>query len=170
MDPSKKYPVIEVNYSGPQTIRTPKAFASSEGSRQFWHDQAIAEQGFIVVTVDGLGMAFRSKAFQDFSYKNLGDGGFEDHIYAFRQLADRYPYMDLSRVGIYGGSAGGYAAAHAILAHPEFYKVAVAWAETTTTGRIKPAWIERYMGLPVGPHYEEQANPTLARNLRGKLL
>ena len=169
-DPSKKYPVIEANYSGPQTIRTPKAFASSEGSRQFWHDQAIAELGFIVVTVDGLGMAFRSKAFQDFSYKNLGDGGFEDHIYAFRQLADRYPYMDLSRVGIYGGSAGGYAAAHAILAHPEFYKVAVAWAGNHDHRTDKASWIERYMGLPVGPHYEEQANPTLARNLRGKLL
>lgn len=168
-DPNKKYPVIEANYSGPQTVRTPKAFAASEGSRQFWQDQAIAELGFIVVTVDGLGMAFRSKAFQDYSYKNLGDAGMPDHIAAFRQLADRYQYMDLSRVGIYGGSAGGYAACRAILEHPDFFKVAVVWAGNHDHRTDKASWIERYMGLPVGPHYEEQANPTLAANLKGNL-
>lgn len=169
-DPSRKYPVIEANYSGPHTIRTPKAFAGSEASRQFWHDQAIAELGFIVVTVDGLGMAHRSKAFQDFSYRNLADGGFKDHICAFRQLADRYPEMDLSRVGIYGGSAGGYAACQAILAFPDFFKVAVAWAGNHDHRTDKATWVERYMGLPVGPHYEEQANPMLAANLKGHLL
>ena len=169
-DPRKTYPVIEANYSGPQTVRTPKAFGESEGSRQFWQDQAIAELGFIVVTVDGLGMAFRSKNFQDYSYKNLGDAGMPDHIGAFRQLADRYPYMDLSRVGIYGGSAGGYAAARAILAYPDFFKVAVVWAGNHDHRTDKASWIERYMGLPVGPHYEEQANPTLADNLKGKIL
>ncbi|MGI6644087.1 MAG: DPP IV N-terminal domain-containing protein [Bacillota bacterium] len=168
-DPSKTYPVIEANYSGPQTARTPRSFGDSEGSRQFWQDQAIAELGFIVVTVDGLGMAFRSKAFQDYSYRNLGDAGMPDHIAAFRQLATRYPYMDLSRVGIYGGSAGGYGAARAILAHPDFYKVAVVWAGNHDHRTDKASWIERYMGLTVGPHYEEQANPTLASNLKGKM-
>lgn len=168
-DPNKTYPLIEANYSGPQTIRTPKAFAESDGSRQFWQDVAIAELGFIVVTVDGLGMAFRSKAFQDYSYRNLGDAGMPDHIAAFRQLADRYPYIDLSRVGIYGGSAGGYAAGRAILEHPDFFKVAVVWAGNHDHRTDKASWIERYMGLPVGPHYEEQANPTLAANLKGKL-
>lgn len=79
-DSSRIYPVIEANYSGPQTIRTPKAFGESEGSRQFWQDQAISELGFIAVTVDGLGMAFRSKWFQDHSYRNLGDAGMPDHI------------------------------------------------------------------------------------------
>jgi dienelactone hydrolase len=169
-DPEKKYPVIEANYSGPQTIRTPKSFGASDGSRQFWHDQAIAELGFIVVTVDGLGMAFRSKAFQDYSYKNLGDAGMPDHIAAFRQLADKNKYMDLSKVGIYGGSAGGYASCRAILEHPDFFKVAVVWAGNHDHRTDKASWIERYMGLPVGPHYEEQANPTLAGNLKGKLL
>ncbi len=168
-DPNKNYPVIEANYSGPQTIRTPSAFADSEGSRQFWQDQAIAELGFIVITVDGLGMAFRSKAFQDYSYKNLGDAGMPDHVAAFRQLAVRYPYMDLSRVGIYGGSAGGYGAARAILEHPDFFKVAVVWAGNHDHRTDKASWIERYMGLPVGPHYEEQANPHLASNLKGKM-
>ena len=169
-DPSKTYPVIEANYSGPQTIRTPKAFGESEGSRQFWQDQAISELGFIVVTVDGLGMAFRSKWFQDHSYRNLGDAGMPDHIGAFRQLADKYPYMDLSRVGIYGGSAGGYAAGRAILEHPDFFKVAVVWAGNHDHRTDKASWIERYMGLPVGPHYEEQANPAIAENLQGHLL
>ena len=169
-DPSKTYPVIEANYSGPHTIRTPKAFAASEASRQFWQDQAIAELGFIVVTVDGLGMAHRSKAWQDVSYRNLADGGFPDHIAALRQLAQRYPYLDLDRVGIYGGSAGGYAAAQAILAYPDFYKVAVVWAGNHDHRIDKASWVERYMGLPVGAHYEEQANPTLAANLQGKLL
>jgi len=169
-DPCRTYPVIEANYSGPQTIRTPKAFGESEGSRQFWQDQAVAELGFIVITVDGLGMAFRSKHFQDYSYRNLGDAGMPDHIAAFRQLADRYPHMDLSRVGIYGGSAGGYAAGRAILEHPDFFKVAVVWAGNHDHRTDKASWIERYMGLPVGPHYEEQANPTLAANLKGHLL
>lgn len=169
-DPSKRYPLIEANYSGPQTIRTPKAFAEGGGSRQFWQDQAIAELGFIVVSVDGLGMAFRSKAFQDYSYKNLADAGLPDHIAAFRQLADRYPYLDLSRAGIFGGSAGGYAAAQAILAHPEFYKVAVVWAGNHDHRTDKATWIERYMGLPVSDHYERQSNCYLAANLQGKLL
>ncbi len=168
-DPNRSYPIIEANYSGPQTVRTPLSFADGSGSRQFWQDQAIAELGFIVVTVDGLGMAFRSKAFQDYSYRDLGDAGMPDHIVAFRQLANRYPYMDISRVGIYGGSAGGYGAARAILAHPDFFKVAVVWAGNHDHRTDKASWIERYMGLPVGPHYEEQANPTLARNLKGKM-
>jgi len=169
-DPNKKYPVIEGNYSGPHTIRVPKAFAGGHAKTQFWHDQALAELGFIVVSVDGLGMAFRSKAFQDFSYKNLGDAGLEDHIAAYHQLAIRYPYMDLNRVGIYGYSAGGYAAAHAILAHPDFYKVAVAWAGNHDHRTDKASWVERYMGFPVGDHYEQQSNPSLAGNLKGKLL
>lgn len=169
-DPNRRYPVIEANYSGPQTIRTPKAFAEGGGSRQFWQDQAIAELGFIVISVDGLGMAFRSKSFQDFSYRNLADAGLPDHIAAFQQLADRYPYLDLSRVGIFGGSAGGYAAAQAILAQPDFYKVAVVWAGNHDHRTDKATWIERYMGLPVGDHYEQQSNSHLAANLKGKLL
>ncbi len=168
-DPNKSYPVIEANYSGPQTIRTPKAFGHGAGSSRFWYDQSLAELGFIVVTVDGLGMAYRSKAFQDFAYRNLGDAGLDDHIAAFRKLSRKYPYMDLTRVGIYGGSAGGYASTRAILAKPDFYKVAVSWAGNHDHRTDKAAWNERYMG-EIGPHYEEQSNPHLAKNLKGKLL
>ncbi len=170
-DPDKKYPVIEGNYSGPHTIRTPKGFAGGrDSSTQFWQDQALAELGFIVVTADGLGVNFRSKAIQDFSYRNLGDEGFPDHIAAYRQLAASRPYMDLSRVGVYGYSAGGYGTARAVLAHPDFYKVGVAWAGNHDPRTDKATWIERYMGPEIGPHYEEQSNCYLAANLKGKLL
>ncbi|NLY10898.1 MAG: prolyl oligopeptidase family serine peptidase [Firmicutes bacterium] len=163
-DPNKKYPLIEYNYSGPHTAITPKSFYGV-----FSQDQALAELGFVVAIVDGLGMNFRSKAFQDFSYKNLGDGGFPDHIVAFRQLADRYPYIDLSRVGIYGYSAGGYAAAKAILSHPDFYKVAISWAGNVDHRTDKASWCERYMGSVVEEHYEQQSCCALAKNLKGKL-
>ncbi len=169
-DPAKKYPLIEGNYSGPHTIRTPKTFAGGGQARwNYWQDTALAELGFIVVNADGLGMSFRSRAFLDYSFGNLGDGGFPDHIAAYRHLADKYPEMDLGKAGIYGASAGGYAACQAILAHPDFFKVAVVWAGNHDHRIDKASWVERYMGL-YGPHYIDQANPTLAKNLRGKLL
>jgi len=125
-----------------------------------------------VVTIDGMGgTPYRSKAFHDVSYKNLGDGGgIEDHIAAIRQLAERYPYMALSRVGIFGHSAGGYSSTHAILAYPEFYKVAVSSAGNHDHRIDKAVWIEHYMGFEVGDHYREQANSTIADKLEGKLL
>ena len=165
-DPEKKYPVIDGTYSGPQAMRTPKSFRS--GCRN--SDVELAELGFVVITVDGLGTANRSKAFHDFSYRNLGDIGAPDHITAMRQLAEKYPYLDLDRVGIYGHSAGGYDAAHALLTHPEFYKVAVASAGNHDHQMAKAWWPEHWMGLPVGKHYVEQSNLTLAKNLQGKLL
>jgi len=165
-DANKKYPIIDSIYSGPHTIRTPKSFR--RGCLNM--DQAIAELGFIVVTIDGLGTAHRSKAFHDFSYKNLGDIGALDHIDAFKQLAQRYSYMDLSRVGIFGYSAGGYDAAHALLTHPEFYKVGVASAGNHDHQMAKAWWPENYQGYPVGKQYVEQSNLTLAKNLQGKLL
>ena len=164
-DPSRKYPVIDATYTGPHTFRTPKSFYRAFRNQ----DQPIAELGFIVVTVDGFGSAKRSRSFHDFSYKNLGDIGAEDHITAIRQLAGKYPWMDISRVGIYGHSAGGYDAAHALLTHPEFYKVAVASAGNHDHRMAKVWWPELYMG-PLGAHYEEQSNLTLAGNLEGKLL
>jgi dipeptidyl aminopeptidase/acylaminoacyl peptidase len=165
-DPNKKYPVIDSIYSGPHTIRTPKSFR--RGCLNM--DQAIAELGFIVVNIDGLGTAHRSKAFHDFSYKNLGDIGALDHIIAFKQLAQKYPYMDLSRVGIFGYSAGGYDAAHALLTHPEFYKVGVASAGNHDHQMAKAWWPENFQGYPVEKQYVEQSNLTLAKNLQGKLL
>lgn len=165
-DPSKKYPVIDGTYSGPQAVRTPKSFEG--GYRN--SDQPLAELGFIVITVDGLGTTGRSKAFQDYSWKNLGDIGSADHIKAIRELAQKYPYMDTSRVGIYGHSAGGYDAARAILKHPDFYKVAVSSAGNHDHRVAKAWWPELYMGYPDGPQYEEQSNTSLAGNLKGKLL
>lgn len=178
-DPNQIYPVIDYIYAGPQVNVVPTTFAQSvsfgDGDRPnrgyaFWQAQALAELGFIVVMIDGLGMPGRGKAFHDVTYRNLGDGGIADHIAALRQLADRYPYLDLDRVGIYGHSAGGYASAHAILAFPDFYKVAVSSAGNHDHRLDKAGWVERYMGLPVGDHYGEQANQTLAGQLQGRLL
>ncbi|MDP9354120.1 MAG: S9 family peptidase [Chloroflexota bacterium] len=115
-------------------------------------------------------MPGRSKAYHDVTYRNLGDGGIEDHVLALQQLADRYPYLDLSRVGIFGHSAGGYASAHAILAFPDFYKVCVSSAGNHDHRLDKAGWVERYMGLPVEDHYREQANQSVAARLKGKLL
>ena len=164
-DSTKKYPVIDGTYSGPQAVRTPKSFTRAYRAS----DVSIAELGFIVVTIDGLGTAWRSKEFHDFSYENLGDIGAEDHIAAIKQLADRYAYIDDTRVGIYGHSAGGYDAAHAILTHPEFYSVAVSSAGNHDHGMAKAWWPEQYMGMP-GEHYKKQSNLSLAKNLKGHLL
>jgi dipeptidyl aminopeptidase/acylaminoacyl peptidase len=130
----------------------------------------LAELGFIVVQVDGLGTARRSRAFHLHSYRNLGDGGIDDHIAALRELAERHPAMDLTRVGIYGHSAGGYDAAHAMLTHAEFYKVGVSSAGNHDHRMDKAVWNTQWMGWPVGDHYREQSNVTLAHQLEGKLL
>ncbi|MDR8392959.1 prolyl oligopeptidase family serine peptidase [Aliifodinibius sp. S!AR15-10] len=165
-DPDKKYPVIDGTYSGPQAVRTPKSFGG--GYRN--SDQPLAELGFIVITVDGLGTAGRSKAFQDYSWKNLGDIGGPDHIKAIRELAERYPYLDTTRVGIYGHSAGGYDAARAVMKYPDFYKVAVSSSGNHDHRVAKAWWPELYMDYPDGQQYEEQSNINLAENLEGKLL
>jgi dipeptidyl aminopeptidase/acylaminoacyl peptidase len=166
-DSDKKYPVIDAIYPGPQTTRTPKSFTSMFR----YQDAALAELGFIVITVDGLGTPFRSKAFHDFSYGNLGDtGGLADHIAALRQLSRKYSYLDLSRVGIYGHSGGGYAAARAILTYPDFYKVAVSSAGNHDSRGYVSDWLEKYQGLPEDENYANQSNVRLAKNLKGKLL
>ncbi len=165
-DPTKKYPIVEGTYSGPQTIRTPKTFGRSIQNE----DLSIAQLGFIVVTIDGLGSAYRSKKFHDYSYKNLGDIGGPDHILAIKTLAEKYAYMDTTRVGIYGHSAGGYDAARALLAYPEFYKVGVSSAGNHDHRIAKAWWPELYMGYPAGKNYDEQSNITHASNLQGKLL
>ncbi|GAA5520397.1 prolyl oligopeptidase family serine peptidase [Aliifodinibius salicampi] len=165
-DPNKEYPVIDGTYSGPQAVRTPKSFAGGYQNS----DQPLAELGFIVITVDGLGTAGRSKEFQDYSWKNLGDIGSSDHIKAIKELAEKYTYMDTSRVGIYGHSAGGYDAARAVMKHPDFYKVAVSSAGNHDHRIAKAFWPEIYMDYPEGPHYEEQSNVNLAENLEGHLL
>lgn len=172
MDPNARYPVIDYIYGGPQAIQAPAAFADAarEREKNFWEAQSLSELGFVVVMIDGLGMPGRSKAHHDLSYRNLPDNGLPDHICALRQLADRYPYLDISRVGIFGHSAGGYASCRAMFTYPDFYKVAVSSAGNHDHRLDKATWVERYMGLPVGDHYVYSANQNHARNLQGKLL
>jgi len=164
-DAKKKYAVIEQIYTGPQGFFVPKTFAAYRNNAQ-----ATAELGFIVVMIDGLGTGGRSRQFHDYCYKDLGDAGLPDHIAMLKQMAAKYPYMDLDRVGVYGGSAGGYAAAHAILTHPEMYKVAVAISGNHDHRMDKAWWNELWMGYPVGKEYREQSNLTLADKLQGHLL
>ncbi len=163
-DPSLSYPVIDAIYPGPQHNRTPKTFEPDQA-------QCLAELGFIVVTIDGLGNMGRSKAIHDLSYGKFTEaGGLEDHIKGLRQLAERYPYMDLNRVGIYGHSGGGFASTKAILTYPDFYKVAVSSAGNHDQRGYLAGWGELYNGLLDGDNFVAQANPTLAGALKGKLL
>ncbi|RME96440.1 MAG: S9 family peptidase, partial [Verrucomicrobia bacterium] len=163
-DPNRRYPVIEEIYAGPQSAYVPKTF----GVRV--RQQALAELGFIVVQIDGMGTSHRSKPFHDVCWKNLGDAGFPDRITWLRSAAARHPEMDLSRVGIYGGSAGGQNALRGLLVHGDFYKVGVADCGCHDNRMDKVWWNELWMGWPVGPHYAEQSNVTQAHRLQGKLL
>lgn len=162
-DSNKKYPVIDATYTGPHTQVFPKSF-----DRAFSH-QALAELGFIVVAVDGLGTAGRSKAFREVSYKNMGDN-LRDHVIAIKHLGEQHSWVDTTRVGIYGHSAGGYDTGRALLAFPEFYKVGVASSGDHDFRMEKAWWPEMYMGWPVDESYEEVSNITNAANLEGKLL
>ncbi|MFO0957762.1 MAG: DPP IV N-terminal domain-containing protein [Isosphaeraceae bacterium] len=163
-DASKKYPVIEQIYAGPQGAFVPKTFAPFHGP------QALAELGFIVVQIDGMGTNWRSKAFHDVCWKNLADAGFPDRIAWMKAAADTYPQLDLSRVGIYGGSAGGQNALGGLLFHGDFYKVGAADCGCHDNRMDKIWWNEAWMGWPVGPHYAENSNVTHAGKLQGKLL
>ena len=162
-DETKKYPIVEFVYTGPQSFFVPKDFAGP------FRLQSMAELGFIVVMVDGRGTTGRSRAFHQFSYRNLG-GAFEDHVAMIKQMAARYPYMDITRVGIYGTSAGGYGAAHAMLAFPEFYKVGVSTSGDHDARLDKAWWNELYQGYPVQDDYIAQSNVTMADRLQGHLL
>src|SRR6185437_9740097 len=163
-DPSKKYPVIENIYAGPQDSFVPKSFSAYNPM------QSLAELGFIVVQIDGMGTSNRSKAFHDVCWKNLQDAGFPDRILWHKAVAARYPYYDISRVGIYGMSAGGQNALGALLFHPEFYKVAVAASGCHDNRMDKIWWNEQWMGWPLGPEYVAASNVENAARLKGKLL
>ncbi len=164
LDTTKTYPIVEYVYTGPHSFFVPKSFRAYRAG-----SQAIAELGFITVQVDGLGTNGRSREINTFSYKNLGDGGLPDRIGVIREMASRYPYMDIERVGIWGHSAGGYDATRAILTHPEFYDVAVSSAGNHDHRMDKAVWVEQWMGSEVGDHYVEQSNVTQAHKLEGKL-
>ena len=163
-DPTKKYPIIEDIYAGPHDSFVPKTFNSSD------RFESLTELGFIVVKIDGMGTANRSKAFHDVCWHNLKDAGLPDRIRWIRAAAKKYPYMDASRVGIYGTSAGGQSAAGAVLFHPEFYKAAYAACGCHDNRMDKASWNEQWMGYPVGPHYAECSNIDNAHRLQGHLM
>jgi dipeptidyl aminopeptidase/acylaminoacyl peptidase len=163
-DPSKRYPLIEQIYAGPQGSFVPKSFSA------YGEQQSLAELGFIVVQIDGMGTYNRSKAFHDVAWKNLADAGFPDRILWMKALAAKYPYVDTTRVGVYGTSAGGQNSAGALLFHPEFYSAAVSACGCHDNRVDKQWWNEQWMGYPVGKHYEEQSNITNAHKLQGDLL
>ncbi|HUW92340.1 MAG TPA: DPP IV N-terminal domain-containing protein [Bacteroidales bacterium] len=164
-DPSKKYPVIENIYAGPHGSFVPKSFRPS-----FSNMNSLAELGFIVVQIDGMGTSNRSIAFQNVAWKNIKDAGFPDRILWMQAAAAKYPYMDITRVGIYGTSAGGQNSAGAVLFHPEFYDVAVSACGCQDNRMDKIWWNEQWMGWPVDQSYIESSNVENAWRLKGKLL
>jgi dipeptidyl-peptidase-4 len=171
LDEKKKYPIINRIYPGPQ--------GGSVGSRSFAaarsDSQALAELGFIVVEIDGMGNPLRSKKFHDFYYANMGDNTLPDQITGMKQLAQRYPWIDIDRVGIWGHSGGGFATADAMFRYPDFFKVGIAESGNHDNRVYEDDWGERYQGLLTKDangktNYDDQANQSLAKNLKGHLL
>jgi dipeptidyl-peptidase-4 len=165
-DASGKYPIIDHIYPGP----TP----GSVGSRRFLaargDSQALAELGFIVIELDGMGTPMRSKKFHDAYYGNMGDNTLPDQVAGIQELAKRYPWIDIGRVGIWGHSGGGYAAADAMFRYPDFFKVGISEAGNHDNRDYEDDWAEKWQGLLKGDNYDNQANQLVAKNLKGKLL
>ncbi len=164
-DSTKQYPIIENIYAGPQDAFVPKSFMP-----YYSEMQSLADLGFMVVQVDGMGTANRSKAFHDVCWRNLADAGFADRILWMKALAAKYPYADTSRIGLYGTSAGGQNALGGLLFHPEWYKAGVASCGCHDNRIDKQWWNEQWMGYPAGTWYAEQSNVTNASKLCGNLL
>jgi dipeptidyl aminopeptidase/acylaminoacyl peptidase len=170
LDSTRAYPIVNYIYPGP--------WGNSVGSRNFsaarGDHQALAELGFVVVTIDGMGTELRSKAFGDFYFGDMGDNTLPDQIAGMRELARRYPWIDIERAGIWGHSGGGFAAASAMFRYPEFFKVGVSQAGNHDNRAYEDDWGERFQGLlrplGAGDNYDAQANQLVAANLRGKLL
>ena len=171
LDPKKKYPIVNHIYPGPQ--------AGSVGSRNFsaarGDTQALAELGFVVIEIDGTGNPTRSKKFHDAYYANMGDNTLPDQIAGMKQVAAKYPYIDIDRAGIYGHSGGGFATADAMFRYPDFFKVGISESGNHDNRDYEDDWGERYQGLlkknPDGTtNYDDQANQNLAKNLKGHLL
>ncbi|MGH8118633.1 MAG: DPP IV N-terminal domain-containing protein [Rhodanobacteraceae bacterium] len=170
-DPAKKYPIVDYIYPGPQTgsIFT-FSFAAARGD-----DQALAELGFIVVAIDGMGTPWRSASFHHYWYGDMGDNTLPDQVAGIKELAARYPWIDIDRVGIWGHSGGGNATADALFRYPDFFKVG--WAESGNhdNRNYENDWGEKYQGLLVKDkdgttNYDNQANELIAKNLKGHLM
>lgn len=164
-DPNKKYPVIEYIYQGPGDQYVPKTFRPYD-----WNMTSLAELGFIVVMVDGMGTSFRSRAFENVCYKNLKDAGLPDHIAWIKAAARKYPYMDVDRVGIYGCSAGGQESTNAVLLYPDFYKAAYSACGCHDNRMDKIWWNELWLGYPVEDQYKEGSNVENAHLLSRPLM
>ncbi|MEM1296674.1 MAG: S9 family peptidase, partial [Verrucomicrobiota bacterium] len=164
-DPKKKYPVVEAIYAGPHGSFTPKSWRLQYGAMS-----AMANAGFIVVKLDGLGTNHRGKKFHQVAYQNLIDSGFPDRVKWIREAAKKVPQMDLDRVGLYGGSAGGQSTLAGLLTHPDFYKAGAADCGCHDNRMDKIWWNEQWMDWPVGPEYEANANVTHIESLQGALL
>lgn len=164
-DSTKKYPVIEYIYAGPGDAYTPKSFIAYN-----WNTTALAELGFIVVQMDGMGTAWRGKKFEELCYKNLKDAGFPDRQLWIQAAAAKYPYMDASNVGIFGASAGGQESTTAVLLHGDFYKAAYSSCGCQDNRMDKIWWNELWMGYPVDKSYEECSNVVNAHKLQGALM
>jgi dipeptidyl aminopeptidase/acylaminoacyl peptidase len=171
LDSKKKYPVVNYIYPGPQ--------GGGVGSRAFnpsrVDHQALADLGFVVVVIDGTCNPGRSKSFHDVCYGNMADNTIPDQIAGIKQLAEKYSFIDLERIGIWGHSGGGFATAAAMFRYPEFYKVGVSQSGNHDNRNYEDDWGERYIGLLVKDesgksNYEDQANQNYAKNLKGKLL
>jgi dipeptidyl aminopeptidase/acylaminoacyl peptidase len=163
-DPAKRYAVVEEIYAGPHDAFVPKDYHTWCGAR------TTAELGFVVVRIDGMGTNWRGKAFHDVCWKNLSDGGLPDRIAWIKAAAATRPWMDIERVGIYGGSAGGQNALAALLRHGGFYKVGVADCGCHDNRMDKIWWNEAWMGWPVDESYARNSNVTLAPQLQGALM
>ncbi|WP_448568813.1 prolyl oligopeptidase family serine peptidase [Thalassotalea ganghwensis] len=165
-DPNKKYPVIDATYTGPHGFFTPKSFWT-----YYQQAQSLAELGFIVIKMDGRGTSKRDRAFHLHAYKNLA-GGVDDHVQAIKDLSKVRSYLDISRVGIYGFSAGGYDTAQAMFRHADFFKVGVAASGNHDFRTDKTGWNETWLGYPIDKHWDEQTNLNLdsVKKLKGKLM
>jgi dipeptidyl-peptidase 4 len=171
LDPSKRYPIVNHIYPGPQTGSVgSRSFAASRGDCQ-----SLAELGFIVVEMDGMGTPWRSKKFHDAYYGNMGDNTLPDQVAGMKELAQRYPWIDIDRAGIYGHSGGGFATADAMFRYPDFFKVGISESGNHDNREYEDDWGEKWQGLlatkPDGStNYDDQANENIAKNLKGHLL
>ncbi len=171
LDPKKKYPIVDYIYPGPQGGSVGSwSFQASRGD-----NQALAELGFIVVEIEGTSNPYRSKSFHDMGYGNMAENTLPDQIAGIRQLAQKYAYIDTSRVGIWGHSGGGFATATAMFRYPDFFKTGISESGNHDNRNYEDDWGERYDGLLVQQadgtsNYEAQANENYAKNLKGHLM
>ncbi len=171
LDPDKKYPIIDYIYPGPQGGSVGSwSFEASRGD-----NQALAELGFVVVEIEGTSNPLRSKSYHDMSYGHMSINTLPDQVAGIRQLAERYSYIDTTKVGIWGHSGGGFATADAMFTYPDFFKVGIAESGNHDNRNYEDDWGERYIGLlKTGTdgvsNYEPQANEIYAKNLKGKLM